>query len=701
MGTQITSDRVVLSIVCDQEVYAKRQKTISTHKHSASDCIVSSIANIRRNFADVTKLIEFAHAYPSQCRDLAPELRTQEVAFENTSKTLLFMVARSRQDVENMFDDQSHPIWADVSAHRRLRILMARFYDLCQGTLKHFSRVLREILTEYQATKKQRKKKIWFWREKSKALVVDRADALHRLFDDLRSDGDFFRTLVRQAARCQPGYGDRTTNAEDLQDPRPIADSRTFGSYFDCLQQVSRTLYDTLSKAWTCHQREVHSISISTGVVTSTSGFRFGLAVTASHLDRPLHVLVDATRQRSSTHQKAEETEKDVSRSMDAAEIMDDSQRQATLPVYSQMHTNRLITKQASQPIRNNLRNLSLEQNLCSYLQENCAAIELNRASGDSCLGYLDSDDGVTFLISYTLKGQYTSSLDDVLERASTDCNVIPIRDRLILASLLATAVNSFYSTPWPPRVWSSQNIQFFNTDVANKKRTLAEPYLKTPLDQNTTAHRVCPSKDVDSRHVLLLSLGIILIEIAYSAPWRKLQTQEDIMKDLNDGERNLLNLMRLSETVSRELGSRYAKVVQSCLQASVGDRDPGKRSEDVLKINFQEDVVKQLNECVLAVSDRSNTCCGGCMDGHMTCSMPWLEDAVENQYRNQHVVRPHCADNGEGSSVGYFRTEDEEASSISGFTDLPPKHTAATSTGSLEEYEQTTPCETRTNITT
>lgn len=498
----------------------------------------------------------------------------------------------------------------------------------------------------------------------------------------MRSGGDFFRTLVRQAARRRPGYGGEPTNAEDLQDPRPVADSRTFSVYFDCLQQVSRTLYDTLSKAWTCRQSEVHSISISTDVVTSTSGFRFGLAVTSSHLDGPLHVLVDATREKSSPHQMADETEKDVSPSMNAAETMDDSQRQAKLPVLSGVHPDRLVTKQISQPIRDNLRNLSLEQNLCSYLQDKCAAIELNRASESSCLGYLDSDDGVTFLISYTLKGRYTSSLDDVLERASTDCNVIPMRERLILASLLATAVNSFYSTPWLPRVWSSQNIQFFNTDPANTKRTLAEPYLKTPLDQDTRAHRVCLGKDVDSRHVLLLSLGIILIEIAYSAPWRRLQSQEDIMKNLNDGERNLLNLMRLSETVSRELGSRYAKVVQSCLQASVGDRDPGKHPHGVSKISFQVDVVKQLNECVLAVSDRSNTCSGGCMNGNMTCSTPWLEDAVENQYRNQHVVRPHCTDNGERSSVSHSRAEDEKASSISRFTDWQPKHTAASIIG-------------------
>ena len=42
-------------------------------------------------------------------------------------------------------------------------------------------------------------------------------------------------------------------------------------------------------------------------------------------------------------------------------------------------------------------------------------------------------------------------------------------------------------------------------------------------------------------------------------------------MKDLKDYERTLHDLTRLSETVSRELGSCYAEVVQSCLQASMG----------------------------------------------------------------------------------------------------------------------------------
>ena len=608
MGTHISSDRVVQSIVHHQELYPEKQKTVSPKKHSASDCIVYSIANIRRTFADLARLIESAQTPPSQCRDLAPELCTQQIAFENTCKMLLLMVAKSRQDVENMFEDPSHPIWADGNAHRRLSVLMARFYGLCEGTLKHFLRDLRAILRECQAIKKRVMKKTWFRREVSKALVVDRTDALHRLFDDLRSYGDFYRTLVRQAVRRQPGYVAKPTIVEDLQDQRPQANSQAFTGHFDSLQQVSRTLYETLSKAWTCHQGEKHSISISTGVVTSVSGFRFGLAVTTGHLDGPLHVLVDATRYKSSAHQTAMGPEKDASQSMNAAETIDRSQRQPELLIFSEMHSDRFVTKQTTQsvsalscswPIRNHLRNLSLEKNLCSYLQESCGAIESSRTPEYSCLGYLDSDDGVKFLIFYTLKGRHAFSLDDALERASTDCNAISMRERLLLASLLATAVKNFYGTPWPPRVWSSQNIQFFEKDAANTKATLTEPYLKTLLDQEGTVHRVSLSKDVDSRRFLLLSLGIILIEIAYSAPWRKLQSQEKIMKDLNDGERNLLNLMRLSETVSRELGSRYAKVVQCCLQASVGDRDPGKNTEGVSEINFQEDVVKPLNECV------------------------------------------------------------------------------------------------------
>ena len=617
-GTQITSDRAVLSILCDQDSHTERQQTTTTNKHSASDCIICSIANIRRNFADVRTLIDSARTSPSQCRDLAPELQTHEIAFENTSKMLLLMVARSRQDVENMFENQSHPIWADVMAHRRLLILMARSHDLCQDALKHFSRVLCEIPREYQAVRKPVKKKIRFWRESSKALVVDRIDALYKLFDDLRSYGDFFRTLVRHAASCRPRYVDGPTNPENLQDSRPTADPRMFSGHFDFLQQVSRTLYDTLSKAWTCPQREVHSISISTDVVSYNSGYRFGLAVTSSHLDGPLHVLVIATRDKSSSDEMAGETVKDTLTYINAAQTISGSQRQSKLPVSSEKYPDRLLTKQTSQgmiplscsrPIRNNLRDLSLEQNLCSYLQESCAAIEFSRATDNPCLGYLDSDDGVTFSIFYTLKGRYISSLDDVLDRASADCNAISIRERLVHASLLAAAVISFYDTPWLPRVLSSQNIVFFNTDAATAKRTLTEPYLQTLLEQDKIAYEACLNKDVDSRRFLLLSLGIVLIEIAYSAPWRKLQSQEDIMKDLNDRDRNVLNLMRLSETVSRELGSRYAKVVQSCLQASVGNRDLEKRSEGVSEFNFQEDVVKQLNQCVSAVSDRSNAC--------------------------------------------------------------------------------------------
>ena len=68
----------------------------------------------------------------------------------------------------------------------------------------------------------------------------------------------------------------------------------------------------------------------------------------------------------------------------------------------------------------------------------------------------------------------------------------------------------------------------------------------------------------------------------------------------------NFIDLMRLSDTVSRELGSRYARVVRTCLSEWLDSENARGRQASLDRVIY-EDIVGELFECLSAVSDDSS----------------------------------------------------------------------------------------------
>lgn len=61
---------------------------------------------------------------------------------------------------------------------------------------------------------------------------------------------------------------------------------------------------------------------------------------------------------------------------------------------------------------------------------------------------------------------------------------------------------------------------------------------------------------------------------------------------------------MRLSETVSRELGSRYAKVVRTCLYKWFDTDEKDTLGLAQLEIMVYENITRELERCLSAVTD-------------------------------------------------------------------------------------------------
>ena len=296
----ITTESVVLSLTRFNQTRSEIDKPISTNIYLTSGGIVPSLAGIHQQFKDVMSAIKSNRKSFPGVADLALKIEIQQVAFEDGCKGLLATVAKSRQDVDQMIEDQGHPIWKDTSAHRNLDTMMARFYCVCRAALERFHESLDDFRAGLHALSGRGTEKYRFWRDRSNppasGIIVD----LAKLVQNLKSYNDIFCTLVWQAvprrSGCQIGSSFRQ-NLSYLYVPQA-----TSGRYhhFDCIQRASQNLYNLLSTVWTCEEHEPRSLifalsleSAKLGASVQAEDFRFNVAVTSPYLKSPPRSDVD------------------------------------------------------------------------------------------------------------------------------------------------------------------------------------------------------------------------------------------------------------------------------------------------------------------------------------------------------------------------------------------------------------------------
>ena len=608
MAIPITPDVYVLS----------KLHTPKKPKNGANDSIMSSIATVRQTHEEVLRLSESTQKAPLDRVDLAPTLLIQKVAFDNTCKFLLFTAAKSRQHVDNMLEDFNHPVWTDLMANGNLEKMMGRFYELCLRSLKHYRNALNEIssalrsslwLKQWQATGKH------LFRRKRRLPRFGIAEDLPKLIQNSRNYNDLFYTLIRQAVPSPSRHIARSLSADGLCHSHPIEAARKSYGHIRCIQRALQIFYDTLTMAWTCHERGPHGVSISLkfddakhGVMTRDRGICFRVAVTTPHYHRLYLVLVVLVSGKFCACQHMEGS-RVPTKTYEGKNFVDSKAK----PNDAEERLGRVQHGRTDGPIRpasvqRRMRDLGLEEDLCLYLRTSYAKIESAKAAEGFCLGRLEMVNQLDCLSLYAPKGCYQRkipySLDDVLAHANKECRILSIENRIRIASFLAAEVLHLRASSWLPGEWSSKDIHFYDMDESHEGSVLGEPFLQTQLDISFTRHPFSGRTESDATRSSLRSLGLVLCEVAFSAPWRKLQLQEDVTIDLCEEERNFLNLMRLSETVSRELGSRYAKVVQTCFCEGFGAKRWNSPSKAELERVIIEDVVKELDECLTAVSD-------------------------------------------------------------------------------------------------
>lgn len=580
MENGATTESVVLSIINVNQMFGGVKKAGSTDKYPTSGSILRSIAGIHKLFEDVMRNSESIQKVYSDMADLVLKIRIQQVAFDNGCKMLLVTAAKSRQDVDNMIENRGHPIWRDTMVHRDLDAMMARFYHLCLAALEHFQESLSELRVGLHALREQETKKATsryqFLLDNWNPSTLGAIEDFPKLLQNLRNYNDIFCTLILQAVPRRSGYQSGSAFGRDLGCPTAMRVAPAPHHHLGCIQRASQVLYDTLSNVWTCREHEAHSLSIArnfdyaeAGALGQAAYFCFTVAVTSPYPVRPYQLIVHISHSEFCICQEAKEDQA---------------------------------------PNKTYLRK-GLEEDLCHRLRNSSVTIEPKEMMECSCLGYLEKRSGLRFLFPYLHRDEFRKqgsySLDDVLACASNERRAIPLEDRLRMALSLAAGVLHFSSSSWFRQTWCSKDIHFFATDDY-KGYKLGEPFLQTNLDNDRARGPACEIRRQAATRSCMLSLGLVLIELAFSAPWRKLQLKESLTEDLFEWEKNLVDLMRLSDTVSRELGSRYAKVVQTCLFQGLETQETqetqGLGKAELDQVIF-EDIVAELDRCLSAVT--------------------------------------------------------------------------------------------------
>ena len=623
----VTTDIIVLSLTHVNQRLADTAKPKHSDNHPSPGGIVRSILCIRQLFEDVVRTSKSIQKDYPDVADLVPKIQIQQVAFDNGCKRLLGTAVKSRQDLNNMIEDRRHPIWEDTIAHRDFDTLMARFHLMCLAALAHFQESLSELKAGLHTLRGQGKKKALsryrFWQKGSSSPNFGTTEEFPKFLQNLRNYNDVFCTLIWQAVPHRSGYRFGTSFREDLGRSYPVRAGGASHYHLGCIQRASQALYDTLSNVWTCRDHEAHSLNISlkfdyakADAAVRSEEFCFNVAVTSPCFESLYRLIFDTAHGEFCTYQSVGDARSPKTTYVESRVVgpaawtkpWDSSELDADIAARRAADQG-TRTLERAESLQEDVPDLGLQEDLCSWLRSLSVTIEPKQETRCSWIGFFETRNERRFRLSCVVRDEYqkqgSHSLDDVLLRANNERREIPLEDRLRTALSLAAGVLHLSTSSWLRQAWSSKDVQFLNMDDYDRC-TLGEPFLQIELDSKTPREPVYDVEKSAATRSCLLSLGLVLIELAFSAPWRKLQLQENITENLLPWERSLFNLMRLSDTVSRELGSTYAKVVQTCLFQGLEAKETHALQKAELDEVIFEDIVRELYRCLSAVTFQS-----------------------------------------------------------------------------------------------
>lgn len=599
--------------------------------------LISAVEHYKNCFRPLIRYRKFT----SELDRFQQRLKIQKAIFRNQCRILLENVVH--QDVASqMLEEKNHFLWCDAPTEKLLVQQLGSSGEACVAVIELIDERLRGIEKESRGfeniVNQEHKVIILFlysqhdldqhidtlhtlsqtrsmgdksWRNRAvKKLRFSFSEShLEQSITDLRALNDDFRALAEHEKHFSETPSGATPAKKRSSDM--IETYQTIG-------KASRQVYEALSRACTKHAEHLAHFRIDIEYKSrddlAVSQIKFNMAFThimcsgTMNSAHPTWFVVDSAQDGTTTGNKRRRTAylHGLERSQESESEPSSTQISQEKEDLGAFTPPSLVAAPALPSTSFSIapvQNSPIRRDLCDYLLRwSCQSTQ-----ADPCVGMLESTDCCRYLVyppasPVQSRKKQPTSLSQLLSSASKHGLGlrIPQYEKLRLAKSLATAVLQYHATPWLKISWRSEDIFFFDGDedsMPKGKLLLTAPHVNVKV--NRPAGQVSQTSTSNPRtfirNPLLFGLGILLIEIANSSTIRGLQQPSDLEDGRENQHTEYHAAKRLANSLGREMGASYGKVVQKLLHCDFGCG--ADLNDPELQTRLHQDVVCELHE--------------------------------------------------------------------------------------------------------
>lgn len=366
------------------------------------------------------------------------------------------------------------------------------------------------------------------------------------------------------------------------------------------MRKASSELHSDLAKKWLCLTHDSHRVHISSANCFDDRFFKFEAVIVGSgsgEAEVPICVEVESGRQSDNTTMAAStscsQARKDTADDCYAMQLDPDSVLMPDARSCQGCSTggSSIHGSTQSPPI-----DLAQIRDLCLHFRRQCGKIR----SGRAFLGCL-SGPARQRIFSPGLDRRVSGHPCSLAEFVNSDNVLRPLSplDSVSIAASLATSVLQFYSTPWLPTSWSSEDVTFFRM-VGSVTDTFDTLHLSIPLEQKVDRGKGVQREGTTCggsppRNELLFQLGVVLLETGLARPWATIRRAVMETNRVEEGAADYEIADHLAQTdLRRYIGRQYSTIVRKCLGCDFGLGECNFDDEELQTV-FNRDVVHSL----------------------------------------------------------------------------------------------------------
>ncbi|KAF4634007.1 hypothetical protein G7Y89_g4108 [Cudoniella acicularis] len=511
--------------------------------------------------------------YAKEVERFTAKLEAQRAIFHNECQLLLQAIGQNLPDI---LRDPNHVARKDEQLLKRLQELLGSSYVTCVMTLKLINDTLNEVTEETKGfgdliEKKKSKGKSTFSLFRQKVKISFSKNRLTDIINELRDYNEDLRRLSSQI---------RKLSSNSVLPPQPVTSAVI--SHLQISQQASSRLYEVLASGWACDDKVEHVASMSLKVEekckNSASKVRFNLAFTCiqpSLRCKPLWLAIESA---PNDEPREPPPEKQAAALQNTLQKMGATGR-VRFALSSVITTStKMGSPSKPQGAGDPQINLCTMGRLCRYFRQ-----VQNQAAPEPCMGFLEKTKTFKHFVYRNPAPQQPThdfksvSLKQILHSAAEEKRDRDGTEKLRLARLLALAVLRFHGTNWLPESWGSSDVQFIGDDDAfpDPEKLPDSPCFNTKLSNPSTQPRQIghtnSSASFLATNETLFNLGVVLIELGYNAPFKKLSQSRGLQVGTNSQVADFIAARRLGESVHKRMNRTYGRLVEKCLNCNFG----------------------------------------------------------------------------------------------------------------------------------